>query len=56
VRKRKTEVDGQLGVLARKGESLGVAMPLTRASPESSETSKRAAAGWTGRISNRSWR
>jgi 2-dehydropantoate 2-reductase len=31
VRKRKTEVDGQLGVLARKGESLGVAMPLTRA-------------------------
>ena len=30
VRKRKTEVDGQLGVLARKGESLGVAMPLTR--------------------------
>ena len=30
VRKRKTEVDGQLGVLAQKGESLGVAMPLTR--------------------------
>jgi 2-dehydropantoate 2-reductase len=30
VRKRKTEVDGQLGVLAAKGESLGVAMPLTR--------------------------
>jgi 2-dehydropantoate 2-reductase len=30
VRKRKTEVDGQLGVLARKGEALGVAMPLTR--------------------------
>jgi len=30
VRKRKTEVDGQLGVLARKGESLGVAMPFTR--------------------------
>ena len=30
VRKRKTEVDGQLGVLARKGESLGVPMPLTR--------------------------
>jgi 2-dehydropantoate 2-reductase len=30
VRKRKTEVDGQLGMLARKGESLGVAMPLTR--------------------------
>ena len=30
VRKRKTEVDGQLGVLARKGESLGIAMPLTR--------------------------
>ena len=30
VRKRKTEVDGQLGVLVRKGESLGVAMPLTR--------------------------
>jgi 2-dehydropantoate 2-reductase len=29
VRKRKTEVDGQLGVLVRKGESLGVAMPLT---------------------------
>ena len=31
VRKRKTEVDGQLGVLVRKGESLGVAMPLTSA-------------------------
>jgi 2-dehydropantoate 2-reductase len=30
VRKRKTEVDGQLGMLARKGESLGVDMPLTR--------------------------
>jgi 2-dehydropantoate 2-reductase len=30
VRKRKTEVDGQLGVLAGKGESLGVTMPLTR--------------------------
>jgi 2-dehydropantoate 2-reductase len=30
VRKRKTEVDGQLGVLARKGEKFGVAMPLTR--------------------------
>jgi 2-dehydropantoate 2-reductase len=30
VRKRKTEVDGQLGMLARKGESFGVAMPLTR--------------------------
>ena len=30
VRKRKTEVDGQLGVLAAKGESLGVPMPLTR--------------------------
>src|SRR5215510_8087928 len=30
VRKRKTEVDGQLGMLARKGESLGVATPLTR--------------------------
>ena len=30
VRKRKTEVDGQLGMLARKGEGLGVAMPLTR--------------------------
>jgi 2-dehydropantoate 2-reductase len=30
VRRRKTEVDGQLGVLARKGEGLGVAMPLTR--------------------------
>jgi 2-dehydropantoate 2-reductase len=30
VRRRKTEVDGQLGMLARKGEALGVAMPLTR--------------------------
>jgi 2-dehydropantoate 2-reductase len=30
VRKRKTEVDGQLGLLVRKGESLGVATPLTR--------------------------
>lgn len=30
VRRRKTEVDGQLGMLARKGESLGVATPLTR--------------------------
>jgi 2-dehydropantoate 2-reductase len=30
VRKRKTEVDGQLGVLARKGEALGLPMPLTR--------------------------
>jgi len=30
VRKRKTEVDGQLGMLVAKGESLGVAMPLTR--------------------------
>ena len=30
VRKRKTEVDGQLGVLVRKGEALGVTMPLTR--------------------------
>jgi len=30
VRKRKTEVDGQLGMLTRKGESVGVAMPLTR--------------------------
>src|SRR6266446_1852100 len=30
VRKRKTEVDGQLGMLARKGEAFGVAMPLTR--------------------------
>ncbi|MGH7375619.1 MAG: ketopantoate reductase family protein, partial [Candidatus Rokuibacteriota bacterium] len=30
VRKRKTEVDGQLGVLVRKGEALGVATPLTR--------------------------
>jgi 2-dehydropantoate 2-reductase len=31
VRRRKTEVDGQLGVLARKGDALGVPMPLTRA-------------------------
>ena len=30
VRKRKTEVDGLLGVLAEKGEALGVPMPLTR--------------------------
>ena len=30
VRRRKTEVDGQLGTLARKGEALGVATPLTR--------------------------
>jgi len=30
VRKRKTEVDGQLVVLVRKGEALGIAMPLTR--------------------------
>ncbi len=30
VRKRKTEVDGQLGMLAAKGETLGIAMPLTR--------------------------
>ena len=30
VRRRKTEVDGQLGMLARKGEALGVAMPITR--------------------------
>jgi len=30
VRKRKTEVDGQLGMLARKGEALGVTTPLTR--------------------------
>ena len=30
VRRRKTEVDGQLGMLAGKGEALGVAMPLTR--------------------------
>ena len=29
VRKRKTEVDGQLGMLARKGLALGVATPLT---------------------------
>jgi 2-dehydropantoate 2-reductase len=30
VRRRKTEVDGLLGVLARKGEALGVDTPLTR--------------------------
>ena len=30
VRKRKTEVDGQLGVLARKGAAANVSMPLTR--------------------------
>jgi 2-dehydropantoate 2-reductase len=30
VRRRKTEVDGQLGVLTRKGEAFGVAMPLMR--------------------------
>src|SRR5262244_1028751 len=30
VRKRKTEVDGQLGTIARKGEALGVATPLIR--------------------------
>ncbi len=30
VRRRKTEVDGQLGMLARKGEAFGVAMPLPR--------------------------
>jgi 2-dehydropantoate 2-reductase len=30
VRKRKTEVDGQLGVLVAKGEAFGIAMPLTR--------------------------
>jgi 2-dehydropantoate 2-reductase len=30
VRRRKTEADGQLGVLLRKGEDLGVPMPLTR--------------------------
>lgn len=30
VRKRKTEVDGQLGMLVAKGETLGVEMPLTR--------------------------
>jgi 2-dehydropantoate 2-reductase len=30
VRKRKTEVDGQLGVLVRKGETFGIDMPLTR--------------------------
>ncbi len=30
VRRRKTEVDGLVGVLAAKGEALGVAMPLTR--------------------------
>jgi 2-dehydropantoate 2-reductase len=30
VRRRKTEVDGLLGTLVRKGEALGVPMPLTR--------------------------
>jgi 2-dehydropantoate 2-reductase len=30
VRKRKTEVDGQLGMLVAKGETFGIAMPLTR--------------------------
>src|SRR5216683_3622866 len=30
VRKRKTEVDGQLGVLVAKGETFGIDMPLTR--------------------------
>src|SRR5215470_2312598 len=30
VRRRKTEVDCQLGMIARKGEALGVATPLTR--------------------------
>ena len=30
VRKRKTEVDGQLGMLVAKGETLGIEMPLTR--------------------------
>jgi 2-dehydropantoate 2-reductase len=30
VRRRRTEVDGLLGTLVRKGEALGVAMPLTR--------------------------
>src|SRR5262250_938365 len=30
VRRRKTEVDGQLGMIARKGEALGVATPLVR--------------------------
>ena len=30
VRKRKTEVDGQLGMLVAKGETFGVEMPLTR--------------------------
>jgi 2-dehydropantoate 2-reductase len=30
IRKRKTEVDGQLGLLADKGEALGVRLPLTR--------------------------
>ena len=30
VRKRRTEVDGLLGVLVQKGEALGVPMPLTR--------------------------
>jgi 2-dehydropantoate 2-reductase len=30
VRKRKTEVDGQLGMLVAKGETFGIDMPLTR--------------------------
>ena len=30
VRKRKTEVDGQLGMLVAKGETFGINMPLTR--------------------------
>lgn len=30
IRKRKTEVEGQLGVLLAKGETRGIAMPLTR--------------------------
>jgi 2-dehydropantoate 2-reductase len=30
VRKRKTEVDGQLGMLVAKGATFGIAMPLTR--------------------------
>jgi 2-dehydropantoate 2-reductase len=30
VRKRKTEVDGQLGMLVAKGETFGIEMPLTR--------------------------
>ncbi len=41
VRKRKTEVDGQLGMLARKGEAAGVAMPhaLDRATELAEELS-----------------